>query len=243
MVKLMSKEGNRTLNSLLIAGTDTEAGKTVVTTAIAAYWQRYYPQSSLALMKPLQSGLGDRELYQRLFKLEQSPEDITPLYFDAPLAPPVAAQQEGRSVDLKLLWPVFTRLQKRAAFVLVEGVGGLGSPISWELTVADLAHDWRIPTLLVVPVKLGAIAAVVANVALARQAGVSLVGIILNCVQPRSQAEIADLTPIDLIESLTQTRVLGTIPFLEDSENLNQLVQAAANLDLEVIFPQLPTLV
>jgi dethiobiotin synthetase len=236
----MTKERNKTLNRLLIAGTDTDAGKTVVTTAIAAYWQRYYPPGSLALMKPLQSGTGDRELYQRLFELKQSPEEITPLYFEAPLAPPVAAQREGRSVDLKQLWPVFTELQARFPFVLVEGVGGLGSPISWELTVADLAHDWRIPTVLVVPVRLGAIAAAVANVALARQAGVPLLGIILNCVQPRSEAEVADLTPIDLIESLTQTRVLGTIPCLEDAHNLNQLIQVASHLDLELLLPRLP---
>ncbi|WP_261209341.1 dethiobiotin synthase [Laspinema sp. D2d] len=228
------------MNALLISGTDTDAGKTLVTTAIAAYWQRYYPQGSLALMKPLQSGTGDRELYQRLFELKQSPEEITPLYFEAPLAPPVAAQREGRSVDLKELWPVFSRLQKRSSFVLVEGVGGLGSPISWELTVADLAHDWRIPTVLVVPVRLGAIAAAVANVALARQSAVPLLGIILNCVHPCSESEVADLTPIDLIESLTQTRILGTIPFLEDSQNLDQLVQVASNLDLELLLPRLP---
>ncbi|MCT7986007.1 dethiobiotin synthase [Laspinema sp. A4] len=236
----MSKDWENKLNALLISGTDTDAGKTLVTTAIAAYWQRYYPQGSLALMKPLQSGTGDRELYQRLFELKQSPEEITPLYFEAPLAPPVAAQREGRSVDLKELWPVFSRLQKRSSFVLVEGVGGLGSPISWELTVADLAHDWRIPTVLVVPVRLGAIAAAVANVALARQSAVPLLGIILNCVHPCSESEVADLTPIDLIESLTQTRILGTIPFLEDSQNLDQLVQVASNLDLELLLPRLP---
>lgn len=238
----MIQERNKTLNTLLIAGTDTDAGKTLVTTAIAAYWQRYYPQGTLALMKPLQSGTGDRELYQQLFDLDQSPEEITPLYFHAPLAPPVAAEREGRSVELKELWPVFTRLQQRSSFVLVEGVGGLGSPISWELTVADLAHDWRIPTVLVVPVRLGAIAAAVANVALARQAGVTLLGIILNCVQPRSEAEIADLTPIDLIESLTQTRVLGKISFLENSQDLDHLVQVASHLDLERLLPPLPML-
>ncbi len=236
----MTKDWENKLNALLISGTDTDAGKTVVTTAIAAYWQRYYPRRSLALMKPLQSGTGDRELYQRLFQLKQSPEEITPLYFQAPLAPPIAAYREGRSVDLKQLWPVFTQLQERSSFVLVEGVGGLGSPISWELTVADLAHDWRIPTVLVVPVRLGAIAAAVANVALARQSAVPLVGIILNCVHPRSESEVADLTPIDLIESLTQTRVIGTIPFLEDCQNLDHLVQVASNLDLELLLPRLP---
>ncbi|MFM6307510.1 MAG: ATP-dependent dethiobiotin synthetase BioD, partial [Dolichospermum sp.] len=86
------------MKTLLITGTDTEAGKTVVTTALAAYWQKYYPQRSLGIMKPIQSGIGDRELYQTLFSLEQSPEEITPLYFQAPLAPPIAAAKENRQV-------------------------------------------------------------------------------------------------------------------------------------------------
>jgi len=61
--------------------------------------------------------------------------------------------------------------------VLVEALGG--SPVSEEFTVADLA-EWR-PTVLVVPVKLGAIAQAVANVALARPSRVHLKGIVLNC--------------------------------------------------------------
>ena len=67
------------MNTLLITGTDTGAGKTVVTTALAAYWQKYYPQRSWGIMKPLQSGVGDRELYQKLFSLQQSVEEITPV--------------------------------------------------------------------------------------------------------------------------------------------------------------------
>ncbi|MFM5896305.1 MAG: dethiobiotin synthase, partial [Dolichospermum sp.] len=156
------------MKTLLITGTDTEAGKTVVTTALAAYWQKYYPQRSLGIMKPIQSGIGDRELYQTLFSLEQSPEEITPLYFQAPLAPPIAAAKENRQVDLAIVWRTLLALQQQRDLVLIESLGGLGSPITDELTVADLAGEWRLPTILVVPVRLGAIANAVANVALAR---------------------------------------------------------------------------
>jgi len=60
-------------------------------------------------------------------------------------------------------------------------------------------------------VKLGAIAQAVANVALARPFCVHLKGIVLNCVQPRSQQEIADLAPVELIQSLT-TRLWVACP-------------------------------
>ncbi len=222
-------------NTLLITGTDTEAGKTVLTTALAAYWQKYYPQRSWGIMKPIQAGIGDREWYQTRFNLDQSPEEITPLYFQAPLAPPIAAARENRCVDLALVWQVLTTLQKRYDVVLVEALGGLGSPITEELTVADLAGEWRLPTLLVVPVRLGAIAQAVANVALAREKRVNLQGIVLNCVQPRTDEEITDWTPPELIQSLTHIPVLGCLPYFDNLNDLDQLAQVASNLDWEIL--------
>lgn len=185
----------------------------------------------------MQTGTGDRELYTQLFSLEQSLEEITPLHFPAPLAPPVAAAKAGRRIDLGIVWQAFACLRTSRDWVLVEALGGLGTPVTDELTVADLAAQWRLPTVLVVPVRLGAIAQAVANVALARQAGVELKGIVLNCVQPRSEAEIADWTPVELIQSLTNIAVLGLIPYLEQPTDLDQLALVAANLDLEILLP------
>ena len=223
------------LNTLLITGTDTEAGKTVLTTALAAYWQKYYPQRSWGIMKPIQSGIGDREWYQKLFTLEQSAEEITPLYFQAPLAPPIAAARENRQVDLAVVWQALSKLRSQRDFVLVEALGVLGSPVTEELTVADLAAEWRLPTVLVVPVRLGAIAQAVANVALARQTRINLKGIVLNCVQPRTDAEIADWTPQQLIQSLTNTPVLGCLPYLDNLSDLDKLAQVASDLDWETL--------
>ena len=225
------------MNVLLITGTDTEAGKTVLTTALAAYWQKYQLSRSFGMMKLIQAGVGDRELYSQLFSLNQSLEEITPLYFDAPLAPPVAAAKEGRTVDLGIVWKALENLRSTREWVIVEALGGLGSPVTDELTVADLAATWRLPTVLVVPVRLGAIASSVANVALARLTGVNLKGIVLNCTQPRSEAEIADWTPIELIQSLTNTPVLGCLPYLENPTDVDKLALVASDLDLERLMP------
>jgi len=224
------------LNALLISGSDTDVGKTVLTTALIAYWQAHISQT-LAILKPIQTGVGDRELYTRLFELDQTPEQINPLHFQAPLAPPLAAAQEGRTIDLGIVWRTFQALQQSRDFVLVEGLGGLGSPITHELTVADLARDWRLPTVLVIPVKLGAIAQAVANVALARQAKVQLRGLVLNCVQPCTLEDIENWAPAELIQSLTQVPVLGTMPYLQDPSDRAQLAQIASGLDLEQLSP------
>lgn len=228
------------MKELLITATDTDAGKTILTIALASYWQTYYPHRSLGLFKPIQTGIGDRELYTQLFSLDQSLDEINPLWYETPVAPPVAAEREGRLVQLDQIWSTFTTIRQQKDLVLVEGLGGLGSPITHELTVADLARDWRLPTILVVPIKLGAIAQTVANVALARQMKVNLRGIILNCVKPCSEQEIADWTPVELIQSLTQVQVCGIIPHLTDITDLAKLAKVASNLDLEKFMP-LPT--
>jgi dethiobiotin synthetase len=221
------------LNTLLITATDTETGKTVLTSALAAYLQLYRPEQSFGIFKPIQTGTGDCEFYQQQFDLKQTTQEITPLRFTLPLAPPIAAEQEGRSVDLGLVWQAFNALRQQRQWVFVEALGGLGSPVTHELTVADLARDWRLPTVLVVSVKLGAIAQAVANVALARQSGVNLKGIVLNCVKACSDDDIKNWAPVDLIESLTNVPIYGIIPNLSDPTDCSKLAQVASNLEIE----------
>lgn len=223
------------LNALMITGTDTAVGKTVLTSALAAYAQKFQPHRSLGLIKPVQSGVGDREIYQRLFLPDQPLEAITPQFFEAPLAPPLAAALEHRSIDLAVTWQALENLCQRYDRVLVEALGGLGSPVTAELTVADLAQAWHLPVVLVVPVRLGAIAQAVANVALARQCQLDLRGLVLNCCQPGSEAALCQWAPAELITGLTQLPILGTLPYLENPEDLAKLASVGAALDLEVL--------
>ncbi|MFM2430516.1 MAG: ATP-dependent dethiobiotin synthetase BioD 1 [Cyanobacteriota bacterium] len=222
---------------LLIAGTDTDAGKTLVTSALAAYWVNHFDANTLSILKPLQTGMGDREHYRRLFQLNQTIEELNPIHLEAPLAPPLAADLAGRRIDLAPAWQTFEVLRQRSQWLLVEALGGMGSPITHELMVADLARDWRLPTVLVVPVKLGAIGQAVANVALARQFGVNLRGIILTCPQPCSAVQIEQWADRALIESFTRLPIFGLIPYLDDPTNIAALSQAAAQLDLDALLP------
>ena len=227
------------MTALLIAGTDTDVGKTFVTIALAAYWQKYYSNqnSLLGIFKLLQTGIGDFEQYSHLFTKINSIEVATPLRFDAPLAPPIAAQKEGKTIELSKIWQEFSHLKQKSDLVLLESLGGLGSPVTDELTVGNIAADWRLPTILVVPVKLGAIANAVANVALARSLKINLKGIILNCTNSQAMANIEDLTPVDLIQSLTQIPIIGTLPYIEELDNLAELARFVSNWDVELILP------
>ncbi|MEL7076199.1 MAG: dethiobiotin synthase [Cyanobacteria bacterium J06648_1] len=236
------------MTALMIAGTDTDVGKTFATIALAAYWQKYrlgkvqesknQISNQLSIFKLMQTGVGDVELYQRLFAERVGIDIVPPLRFEAPLAPPIAAAKEGKKIDLAGVWQKLRAAEQTSQLVLIESLGGLGSPITEELTVVDLAAQWRLPTVLVVPVRLGAIAHTVANVALARSLNLDLRGIVLNCAQLESVGRIEDLTPIDLIHSLTQIPVIGTLPYAKDWDNSDRIAQKVADWDLELILPQ-----
>jgi dethiobiotin synthetase len=224
--------------SILIVGTDTDAGKTVLVSALYAYLAKYQSDRTVAILKPFQSGEGDRELYQRIFNLKQTAEEVNPVYFAAPLAPPIAAAYEGKAVPIEVAWKTYQDLNQRYDWVLVEGVGGLGSPVTGQTTVADLAADWRLPVVLVVPVKLGAIGQVVANIALAERSNLRVQGIVRSCIKPCTEDELENWASQDLIETLTGLQVLGTLPYLEDPENVEVLAQVASGLDLELLLPK-----
>jgi len=231
MTNFFNPVGQKTL---FIVGCDTEVGKTVVTSALAAYWQYYFSDQSLGLMKLLQTGIGDDEHYHRLFQPMAHWEIVTPLKFATPVAPPIAAEREGKAIDLAVVWQTLQRLQQNHRRVLVEGLGSLGSPVTDELTVADIAGLWRLACVLVVPVKLGAIGQAIAQVALARHTKVTIKGLILSCGSPDAEAHLEDWAAPSMLEQFTGLPVLGTIPYLrEDARtDLPQLAKVAAALNL-----------
>ncbi|MGD1849746.1 MAG: dethiobiotin synthase [Cyanophyceae cyanobacterium] len=229
--------------SLAIVGTDTGVGKTAVTAALYAYCRRHFAHTTVAINKPIQAGPGDREQFQALFQLNQSPESLNPIYFRDPLAPPLAADREGVQIDLGMPWRSLLQLQQDYDLTLVETAGGLGSPMTWELTVADLVGEWRLPAILVVPVRLGCISQAVANMALARQCKLAVKGIVLNCVEPRSPEEQRQWAPVEAIAQLTRVPILGFLPYIPEPWTVESLAMAAATLDLEYLeLQELPSM-
>lgn len=224
------------MDTLLIVGTEESVGKTVFISALAAYWQTYRSPSRLGIFKPVDMGQGDHTLYAQRFSLGQSPEEITPISLKSALVPAIAAAQAGQPIRLERLWKHFEALSQKYDWLLMEGTGSLGTPLTPETTLADLAWDWRLPTVLVVPVRPGAIAQAVANVALAAQCRVHLKGIVLNCVEPRSPQDIEEMVPVKLLQSLTQKPVLGCIPHLKDTTDLEKLAHVASDLTLERVM-------
>lgn len=218
--------------TLLITGTDTEVGKTTLTLALASYWFRHR-SPSVGILKLLACGPSDLDTYRHYLPLPTE-SLLCPQHFAAPLAPPLAAALEGQRVDLSLMWQALQTLRSQHEQVFVEAVGGLGCPLTGDYTVADLALDWRVPILLVAPVRLGVVGQLVVHVRYARQLGLQLIGVVLSQTTPLTPEETANLAPPDLIRNLCACPLLGVLPYISTWDQ-ETLIKAAQGLELEYL--------
>ncbi len=206
---------------LFIAGSDTEVGKTYVTAQIAA--ALLATGKKVGVYKPAASGCdlvdGKRVAADALTIWEaagkpRSLEEVCPQYFEAPLAPPLAAEQEGRKVDPELLRSGIQCWQDNHDVVLVEGSGGLLSPISDEDFVADLAFEFGYPLIVVVPNQLGAVNQLLQTLVTATtfREGLAVAGIILN-QQAGDGADQSSLSNRHLIQRHAIPPLLAEVEF------------------------------
>ncbi|MFZ4780386.1 MAG: dethiobiotin synthase [Terrimicrobiaceae bacterium] len=164
-----------------ITGTDTGGGKTFVTALLARALRRA-GLDTIAL-KPLCSGDRlDVEILRTACGEELEPDEINPLWFQAPVAPLLAARLEHRSVSLPALEAWFGKVSHGRQSVLVEGAGGWLVPVADNLLVADLAVAFGLPVLVVVANRLGCINHTLLTIESIRARGLECRGLILNSI-------------------------------------------------------------
>lgn len=149
---------------LFITGNDTDVGKTYVGALIAAQLRSLGQR--VGVYKPVASGAMERdgELVSQdamtLWEAAGKPlslEAVCPQTFRAPVAPHIAAQMEGKQLDVDLARVGLSVWTNECDVVIVEGAGGLMSPIDHEEYVADLADEFGYPLVVVARNSIGAI--------------------------------------------------------------------------------------
>ena len=204
---------------LFIVGTDTGVGKTFVTALAARAALRR--GLSVGVYKPACSGAtrdaAGAIVWEDVRSLEAAVEcrfesqRICPQRFAAPLAPPVAARLEGRTVDGTLLREGAHWWEGRVELLLVEGVGGLLCPLTEQETVADLVRDLGYPLVIVSRLGLGTINHTLLTVRQAQALGLEIRGVILNDTQGGRRG-LAERTNIEVLPELTGVPLLGVVP-------------------------------
>jgi len=142
--------------TFVITGTDTGVGKTVLTCLLARHLRR--AGFGVAALKPLCSGgREDARALRAALGGALTLDEVNPWHFRAPLAPARAARLERRQIQLPMVLQALRRVRRRFPFVLVEGAGGLLSPLGEDFNARDLIVALRATPLIVCPNCLGAI--------------------------------------------------------------------------------------
>ena len=171
---------------LTILGTDTEVGKTYVACRIIESLVRQ--GVAVGAYKPVASGAptveqSDGFLLWKASGHRGTLDQVNPQRFLAPLAPPLAAEKEGKLVSEQLIVDGARDWFHRCEFLIIEGAGGLMSPISWGMTNADLAREIQFPIGLVSENRLGVVNQVLTTLTAAHSLGLHVCCVILNALR------------------------------------------------------------
>ena len=201
---------------LFITATDTEVGKTYVTTLIVkslvasgARVGVYKPSAADCVSDGRQLISEDAVALWEAAGRPLNLDAVCPQRFRAPLAPHLSAKSEGRELDTDLLRTGISVWAEECDIVIVEGAGGLMSPISEDEYVADIAFDLGYPLIIVAPNLLGVINQTLQTLITAScfREGLDVAGIILNDSQvfegdmsvESNQQEIANLSLLPIL--------------------------------------------
>jgi len=214
---------------IFVAGTDTEIGKTLAAAALLRCFGAMGLRS--CGMKPVTAGAERREgcwrsadgdVLASASSMEAPMELRTPYILTRAVSPHLAAAHDGARVDLLHIARCYAALAERADLIVVEGTGGWHAPLSFDLTMADLARALRLPVVLVVGIRLGCLSHALLTARAIRDAGLTLSGWLAN----RGIASLPEAADnIAFLDRRLGAPRLGDIPFVADP------VEAAAHLD------------
>lgn len=227
-----------------ITGTDTGVGKTVVACAIAARARERGLR--VAVMKPLETGVApgvdnrdntpsDAERLRRAAGSVDALSLVCPFALAEPLAPLVAAQRAGVTLNIDRLDASYASLSTSRDVVLAEGAGGLLTPISAGFAFLDLFARWRCALIVVAANRLGVLNHVLLTVHAAKTAGVPVRAIVL-CETTNHNTGLAASTNFDALVALLPGETVLRFPYVEDADNLDALALAASQRGFDILF-------
>ena len=198
---------------LFITGTDTDAGKTYVSSLIVRALRNervdavgYKPiccgDRNDALEMADASGFDDAD--------DEVLNKLNPVWMKTPAAPHVASMFENKPVEKEVLLNAHKALKDEHACVITEGVGGWLVPINgMEFSVAELAMEIGDPVLLVVGNRLGALNHTLLTVEAMRSRGVEPSGLIFNNLV--DELDTATITNKGIVEDMCGVEVITDV--------------------------------
>ena len=202
--------------SLFVTGTDTDVGKTCITASIVSYLSKM--NVDVGVMKPFASGYkatsnsvsDDVKILMKYSGVDDSIDLVNPYFFEIPTSPYDACKQLNLEIEISRVIDSYKQLASIHDVMVVEGIGGIMTPISKNYFVSDLISDLQMNTIVVTGSKVGAVNHLMLTYQHVKEKNLCLNGFIIN--QNVSDGYESSNLKQQIID-LTGKTVYGSIPY------------------------------
>jgi len=229
------------VKAYFITGTDTGVGKTSITVGLAGSMHKI--GVDVGVMKPIATGYPNKTGFRSsdVTKLVEvtsikDPENlINPVFLPLPTSPYDATKILELSVDMPLIFEQFKKLLSLHEILLVEGIGGIMTPITKNFFVADMIKGMGIDVIIVTRATIGTLNHTVMTCKICKDYGIKIRGLVINNFDEKGTP--AEKNAPSTLYELTNIPILGTIPFIKDLNDTEKLVEyVGKNIDVKSLI-------
>ena len=226
------------MKSLFIVGTDTDVGKTYIAAGLAVAFRKM--GINVGVMKPFAAGRAQKKGYKsedivilsRAAKACDPEKLVNPQFFKIPASPYTAWKTLKTKPKISTILSSFKKLTKLHDMILVEGMGGIMTPILKDYYITNLIKEMKIPTVIVTRSKIGTVNHTIMTCKMCEKYKIPVKGIIIN--------NFDDGYPIPELkrdlQNLTGIKVLGSIPFIKNMSDASLYRIFKKNIDLKTLL-------
>ena len=226
------------MKSIFITGTDTDIGKTYITAGLAVTLRKM--GVDIGVMKPFAAGNAqkngfkseDVEILSKSAQVNDPENLVNPQFFPIPASPYTVWKKLKIKPKIPTILKSFKKLSNLHEMLLIEGMGGVMTPILKDYYITNLIKEMKIPTIIVTRSKVGTVNHTIMTVKFCEKFKIPIKGIIINNFDkgyPVKQLK-KDL------EGLTGVKVLGSIPFLKNLSDTSLYRTFKKNIDMKTIL-------
>ena len=219
------------MKSLFVTGTDTDIGKTCVSAGLALALKK--SGINVGVMKPFMCGISQKTSFSHddvttltnAANVNDPRELINPFFFPISASPYTAAKNLGQKINIKLVLDSYKKLSKIHDVMLVEGIGGIMTPILKDYAIIDLIKDLKANTIIVTSSKIGTVNHTILTCNICKSMKIPVKGLIINNFDstgyPISELErdLSTLTNLPVLCSLPHLTKFNLTDFSEMIEN------------------------
>jgi dethiobiotin synthetase len=227
------------VKSLFITGTDTDVGKTYVTAGLAVTLRKM--GVDVGIMKPFAAGTPqkkgfkseDVEILSRAAQVSDPEELMNPQFFEMAASPYTASKNLKVKVKVDSVLSSFKKLSNLHSMLLVEGMGGIMTPILKNYFVTNLIKDMKLSAVIVTRTRIGTVNHTIMTCKMCEKYKIPIKGIIINNFD--SDGYKVKTLKRDL-QSLTGVPILGTIPFIDNFSDDSLYRNFKKNIDVNYLI-------